>query len=699
MADRLPDTSNEDLAGFQSISADNPEANASVQEHILCSQCRNLIKKSRNINQGITFRKYEQFSHYPSFQDLEKSAQNGCHLCSLIWWKWEDVAKKPFEGASEPGRQVTVEIEKAAAPVIIDRINVNFFGRLGERHKDMPGFDYRFLVIDRYQSRSSRIRDFSYHEVDWLDSSKPWHAAQLAKSTASDATFLLAKYWLQRCLTHHRECCKAELFPSQYPTRLLAVGHEDTVRLVLTSELTRKPKYLTLSHCWGGADIIKLKSTNYSSFQNSIPLVALPKTFKDAIIITRRLGYEYLWIDSLCIIQNLPVDWSRESSIMGIIYRQSVCTIAALAAQSSHQGCFTKRNPLYYRHCRILGNSEKGVYVLGATTPKMWVTGGYGESCKLNRRGWVVQERLLSPRTLYFGPRSIGWECIECEATETKPDEKNSFSTHVDTLRPKRTLAFLGRSISKNTPVGSAEFIAFRNAWWAIVSTYTGCDLTFPSDKLVGINGMIRVIESRTGLTNIAGHWKEFLLQDILWKAWSYGKRAEDYRAPSWSWASMDHQVYGTYFDHIFETVCNSETKLMYELEWMAQVEDSATTPVMSEFSWSGQVSGGFLRLRAKARLMKSTSYEGCQQLFDDERDKIQQILSVLIVRGTKRFNQDGSAFKGPKEFQDEGLMLAPMDTEQSQWRRIGVFFQTFQETTVDALFSAETPEKVLVIV
>lgn len=699
MANKLPDTSNEEPGGFYPINSDDPEANASVKEHILCSQCRNLTRRSRNITRGAEFREYEQFSHYPTFQDVEKSARHGCHLCSLIQWKWADVAQKLSKGNCEPGRQVTVEIEKTTAPVMIERINVNPLGRLGERHKDMPSFEHRFLRIDRYQSSSARIRGRSFHGANWLDSSEPWHAAQLAKSTASDATFELAKYWLERCLTHHRECCEVRPSPNQWPTRLLAVGQEDTVRLVLTSELAQVPKYLTLSHCWGGADIIKLKAANFSSFRKSILLSALPKTFKDAIVITRRLGYEYLWIDSLCIIQDSAEDWSKESSIVGMIYRQSVCTIAALAAQNSHEGCFTKRNPLFYRHCRILGDSEKGVYVLGATTPKMWVTGGYGQPCKLNKRGWVVQERLLSPRTLYFGPRSIGWECIECEATETEPDEQNSFSGQVDTLRPKRTFAFLGRYISKSTSVSSAEFITFRNAWWTIVSTYTGCDLTFPSDKLAAITGMIRVIESITGLTNVSGHWKEFLLQDILWKAWISGKRAASYRAPSWSWASMDYHVYGTYFDNIFETVCNSETKLMYELEWMAQVEDVGTTPVVSGSSWSGQVSGAYIRLRGQARMMKSGNHEGYQQLFDDDGDRGQQNLSVLIVRGTKRLNQDGSAYNGPREFQDEGLMLAPVDAGQSRWRRIGIFFQTFQEATADAIFSAETAEKVLVVI
>jgi len=699
MADQLPDSSNEQPNGFLPVDADDPEVNVSVQEHVLCSQCSNLIKKSRNINQGVIFTKYEQFGHYSSFQEVKRSAHDGCHLCSLIWWEWKDVYQRQLETPSGSGRYVTVEFEKSRAPVMIDRMNVNPFGQLGERHATTPGFDYRFLTIERYQSVSSRPRDFGYREAKWLDSSKPWHGSQLALSTASDATFLLAKYWVQKCLKHHKECCKAQLLTTQWPTRILEVGPKEGIRLVVTSDLIQKPEYLTLSHCWGGASISKLVSGNISLFQENIQLDSLPKTFRDAILITRRLGYDYLWIDSLCIIQDSTEDWSRESSIMGMIYQRSVCTIAALAAQNSHQGCFTKRNPLYYRHCRVLGDSAKGVYVLGTTTPKMWVTGGYGSPCKLNQRGWVVQERLLSPRTLHFGPKSIGWECIECEATETEPDEEASLSMLADSLRPKTTFAFLGQSISKNTPVNSGEFVAFRNAWWTIVSTYTGCDLTFGHDKLVAIAGIIRVIESRTGLTSIAGHWKEFLLQDMLWKAVVSAKRAQDYRAPSWSWASIDKHVYGTYFDDIYTPVCNSETKMMYDLDWLAQVKDSGAIPLMSGSVWSGQVSGGFIKLQAKALMVEYGDYKGCQWLFDDEKDKCQQALFILIVRGTKRFNQTGSRYRGRREYQDEGLILSPTNETKSEWRRIGLFFQTYQTPTENALFSAPTTERVVVIV
>lgn len=90
-----------------------------------------------------------------------------------------------------------------------------------------------------------------------------------------------------------------------------------------------------------GAKIIQLLESNMELFSRSIPTEQLPQTFSDAITITRRLGYRYLWIDSLCIIQELKSDWISESAIMSEIYRGSTCTISAFGAKNSHDGCFT----------------------------------------------------------------------------------------------------------------------------------------------------------------------------------------------------------------------------------------------------------------------------------------------------------------------------------------------------------------------
>jgi hypothetical protein len=89
-----------------------------------------------------------------------------------------------------------------------------------------------------------------------------------------------------------------------------------------------------------------LKMTNLNQFIECIDIAELPKTFQDAIEISRRLDIRFLWIDSLCIIQDSKEDWLKESVIMGDIYQHAYCNIAATAAPDGRTGCFLERNPL-----------------------------------------------------------------------------------------------------------------------------------------------------------------------------------------------------------------------------------------------------------------------------------------------------------------------------------------------------------------
>lgn len=149
-----------------------------------------------------------------------------------------------------------------------------------------------------------------------------------------------AKSWLTTCLTTH-EYCNVDGLNTAVPTRLLSI-FEDPPRLVSTAELTTRPRYGTLSHCWGNKEFLKLNSQNIDSLARAIPNNMLSKTFKDAIQITRRLGIAYLWIDSLCIIQNDDNDWEHEASLMSSVYGGSTINIAASTAVDGTEGCFSK---------------------------------------------------------------------------------------------------------------------------------------------------------------------------------------------------------------------------------------------------------------------------------------------------------------------------------------------------------------------
>ena len=135
----------------------------------------------------------------------------------------------------------------------------------------------------------------------------------MATESPSDAHFNVARSWFNDCKFNHAECRGDTAEPPELPKRIIDVGNDQqSPRLIIGAGKTAQ--YATLSHCWGRSPTVKTKLESLRSRQNSIPLDALPKTFKDALATCRELGIQYLWIDSLCIIQDDKGDWEYHSS-------------------------------------------------------------------------------------------------------------------------------------------------------------------------------------------------------------------------------------------------------------------------------------------------------------------------------------------------------------------------------------------------
>jgi hypothetical protein len=170
----------------------------------------------------------------------------------------------------------------------------------------------------------------------------------------------LAKFWIGQCASSHGRCNVVP--PSGLPTRLIDVGDgqgEHSPRIYIPDPTEPAVPYITLSHAWGTGNIFRLTSTNLEALKIRIPVFELSKTFRDAIDITRRLGHRYLWIDSLCIIQEPKDDWQREAPCMATVYGNALLNLVALGP--SGQGCFTYRNPLARRPCRLLENGGNNI--------------------------------------------------------------------------------------------------------------------------------------------------------------------------------------------------------------------------------------------------------------------------------------------------------------------------------------------------
>ena len=138
----------------------------------------------------------------------------------------------------------------------------------------------------------------------------------LSYDTSDTRRLEASRAWLEECVGTH-ESCKVSSIPAKgfLPKRLLKLlADGETARLVRTGKLAAgSVRYTALSHCWGVDPFITLTKKTCETLEVAIPYADLPKNFQDAISYTRTMGIEYLWIDSLCIIQDSEEDWLRES--------------------------------------------------------------------------------------------------------------------------------------------------------------------------------------------------------------------------------------------------------------------------------------------------------------------------------------------------------------------------------------------------
>lgn len=174
----------------------------------------------------------------------------------------------------------------------------------------------------------------------------------LDETNDSNMSKHLARQWHSDCKANHAQCGSQRASGSRNwrPTRLISFTLSsgpgtDVVQLVDGASLPDEAEYVALSHCWGKVHLIRLLASTEAQLRAGYPISRLPKTFREAIQVCRWLVYRYIWIDSLCIIQDSARDWQTESQTMKLVYGQGAITIAAANASDSTKGLFTKRNP------------------------------------------------------------------------------------------------------------------------------------------------------------------------------------------------------------------------------------------------------------------------------------------------------------------------------------------------------------------
>ncbi len=398
------------------------------------------------------------------------------------------------------------------------------------------------VFVQERESENSAPHDVITQSPEADDSPIPT-AKSISGDTGSDTSFKTALGWLEECLKTHRTLCPLIAGPDgppKLPTRVIDVG--TPIRLIQTNK--SRGHYACLSHCWGKIQPLRttIKPNTFEKHLEEIRWEQLPKTFQEAIQVTRNFGIQYLWIDSLCIIQDDPEDWKIEAAQMAEVYQNAVITFAGSASTGHSQGLFRKADHDHVDRSLFDRTPLEGLEKIRKRKPLSHDS----NDLPLMHRGWVFQERLLSSRYLHFGQNELLWECMErqiCECGGLDFEERSRFTW----LAPKNRLHPNSLRIMNSMPW------TIPKAWQAAVSDYSRTNLSHPSDILLAVSGIAKNVQKATEWTYVAGLWREHLIINLGWKMEhpENVKRCEKWRAPTFSWASVtpksEGQSYITY--------------------------------------------------------------------------------------------------------------------------------------------------------
>lgn len=372
--------------------------------------------------------------------------------------------------------------------------------------------------------------------------------------TDSDESLAFALSQFETCVEEHEECRKSRE-TNWLPSRLIClddgIGDQIDARLVWSQDIERPSSYCTLSHCWGTAQVVKLTKQNIESFLEQLPTTELPRTFRDAFFVARRLGIRYIWIDSLCIVQDNPEDWLDEASQMHSVYINSLCNICATGSSDSSKGLFVNRDPRAFRSCDawIPWLSTEGTF--GVMDITMWRNQVLGSP--LHSRAWVVQEHLLSPRQLHFGGTQILWECLRVTSAEQFPrglPKAIPNLGHWSRRQLHEIPGHPGSDTDSEAKKAAKARTTLLSGWSHIVKSYMKAQLSHAGDKVIAFAGIARRFEAIINDKCVAGLWQKNIENGLLWHVeycrqgdGSPSFRPETYRAPSFSWMSVEGSI------------------------------------------------------------------------------------------------------------------------------------------------------------
>ncbi|OTA87274.1 hypothetical protein M434DRAFT_399548 [Hypoxylon sp. CO27-5] len=659
--------------------------------------CQNCTKSIRAASRSLGEWPREHRLH-DSFQGLQESALAGCFICKRVMWRIlsqvtpnTTLSKSNILSLSDSFlNSSVVPGENSQSGSEFDR--TSRLGGLGIGEEPIS-FELEYPLYERGDLKEEIFALNSVHSIESIEyvccailfnpvkrelaSFLPpiRHNPRTRNNSTAD-TEDLWRHWFRTCSESHIHCLNAEkeLHPF-LPERLIKIvdNGNDTLswRMVHGSEImtTPTPRYVTLSHCWGKSQHTKLQTQNYSTLQERQPDSDLPKTYRDALRVALSLGIQFIWIDSLCIIQDDEADWRSQSPLMGSIYHNACCNIAATWGADGDDGCFSNRIPYTERQIRI------ELYTPGDQLVEHDVMDPHSYSrdimkAQLNTRGWVIQERYLARRQLSFTQDQVYWECPCLSASEQFPS---------GILGPMLRIELSREAMwpGAKPELDFSSELRLRQSWTMLVGLYSDCGFTKPSDRVFALAGLVSRVQQTTRDVYIAGLWKRDLHKQLCWYYKSPGEHCQDTDAliPTWSWLKMNRTVIPDQH-YCYESTTPSYAKV---IDVSGQVNDSSR---FYNFATSTLTLRG-IALQVDI-LPEDIGGDGTTQLDTKFESLYDGRFSILIHCDENLGDAQGDwdrrhlhvllLWIWELEFGSRGLVLERLPNQEAWYRRLGLF-------------------------
>ncbi|KAF5598576.1 shikimate dehydrogenase [Fusarium pseudocircinatum] len=375
----------------------------------------------------------------------------------------------------------------------------------------------------------------------------------------SDITVARIRKWKVRCDLSKSQAPKicSKPSPKFLPNRLIEIvridnGQKPCVRLVEGSSLNADTEYTALSYCWGGDLKNCLKEGNKDSYSTEVPWKHIPRTIQDAILTSQKLGIGFIWVDSLCIIQDSKTaDKEIEIGQMNQVYTHAALTIVARRAPDADAGFLHPRSVpsgttiVDFRDDN--GETRRGTLTFKAAER-------YEDQNILDTRGWTLQEYVLSRRLLIIGSWTTTWSCRKerkenCDGWSLDRDLGDPFQNDATWASGDNTeftgahrldaIAFFGTHPDYHQPRPEDRLIKWE--WYELVELYTRRNLTKKTDRILAISGLAQIFSPMRGGEYAAGLWVKDMPETLLWENSSAAlyPRPRD-QGPSWSWTAIN---------------------------------------------------------------------------------------------------------------------------------------------------------------